>query len=65
MLRVRLIGGAEVVLEEVLLDVVAGAELGGLEVDGEGVDLAEEEAGDGVAAGGGGGGGAGCWCRWW
>ena len=48
----ELIGGAEVILEEVLLDVVAGAELGGLEVDGEGIDLAEEKAGDGVAGAG-------------
>ena len=48
------VGGAPVVLRVVLLDVVAGAEDGGLEVDVEGIDLAEEEAGEGVAAGGGG-----------
>ena len=39
-----------VVLHEVLLDVVAGTDLAVLQVDLEGVDLAEQEAGDGVAA---------------
>ena len=43
-------GDAPIILNEVLLDLVAGADLAGLEVDLEGVDLAEEEAGDGVAA---------------
>src|SRR6202022_2409929 len=38
-----------VVLHEVLLNVVAGADLAGLEVDLEGVDLAEQEAGEGRA----------------
>ena len=44
------VGDAPVVLHEVLLDVVARADLAGLEIDREGVDLAEKEAGDGVAA---------------
>ena len=41
---------AVVILEEELVDVVAGADGAGLKVDGEGVHLAEEEAGEGVAA---------------
>ena len=47
------LGGAPVVLHEVFLNVVARTEDGGLEVDGEGIDLPEQEAGKGVAAGGG------------
>ena len=43
-------GDAPVILKEVFLDLVAWADLAGLEVDLEGVDLAEEEAGDSVAA---------------
>ena len=44
------VGELPVVLGEVLFDVVAGTDSVFLEVDLEGVDLAEEKAGDGVAA---------------
>ncbi len=50
---------APVVLDEVLLQVVAGAQDTGLKVDREGINLAEEEAGEAVAAGGAGGAGGG------
>ncbi len=48
----QIVGDTPVVFCEVLLDVVAGTELGCLQVDLESVDLAEQEAGDGVAAAG-------------
>ena len=44
------VGDLPVILEEVLLDLVAGADLAGLEIDLEGIDLAEKKTCDGVAA---------------
>ncbi len=44
------VGDFPVVLDEILLDLVARPNLAFLQVDLEGIDLAEEEAGDGVAA---------------
>src|SRR6185503_1208158 len=43
---------APVVLNEIFFDVIAGTNFAALEIDLEGIDLAEKEAGEGVAGAG-------------